>query len=339
MYSNNFNLVADIGGTNARFALVRQDGHVLLEPTTLVCRDYPSIVDAISAYLGVVSVAQPVDAAIAVAAPVVQDRLYMTNHSWGFAVGEVRRALGLRRLKVLNDFTALALALPCLTPEHLCQCGGGEAKAGQAKALLGAGTGLGVSGAIPCGGNWIPLQGEGGHVSYGPLNDAESQVIHCIRQGMGHVSAESLVSGAGLSLLYQTLYQLEHGEPVRVEPLRVVQQAVEAACPVALAALEMFCCILGSLAGNLALTLGATGGVYIGGGIVPRILDYFSRSGFRQRFQDHGRFSVYLQDIPVYVITAPYPALTGAALALNPTYRGIGITSLADKTCGVQVEP
>lgn len=326
MKSNNFSLVADIGGTNARFALVEKGFHVPIEPRTLVCRDYPTVVDAVRAYFAQLSCALPTDAVLAVAGSVTRDWLSMTNHPWSFSVSEVRAALGLRKLKVLNDFTALALALPCLPPQCLHQVGGRDEKPGYAKALIGAGTGLGVSGIVPFNDNWIPLQGEGGHVSYGSLNDDEYRVIQQIRKTAGHVSAELLVSGAGLSLLYQTLYLLDRGRAVRAEPSQIVQQAVEASCPVATGSLSLFCGILGSIAGNLALTLGAKGGVYIGGGIVPRILDYFSSSTFRQRFQDHGRFSAYLEEIPVYVITAAYPALTGAALAINPAYQQLGIT-------------
>jgi len=327
MNTGNYSLIADIGGTNARFALLEGDSKSPIESVNLICADYPNIVEAVRAYLECVPFAKPVDAAIALATAVTNDQLNMTNHSWSFSANETCQALGFRQLKVLNDFTALALAIPYLSDEKYHKVGAGKKDDRHVKAVIGPGTGLGVSGTIPLNGNWFPLQGEGGHVSYGPLNDREAEVIQLIRKNMGHVSAESLVSGSGLSLLYSTLSQLETGEAIQLEPKAITQKAVDGTCPIAIETLSMFCQILGSVAGNLALTLGARGGVYIGGGIVPKMLDFFTDSGFRERFQQHGRFTQYLSDIPTYVIIADYPALIGAALSLNPEYQAIGVTS------------
>lgn len=327
MNTRNYRLIADIGGTNARFALLEGDSHTPVEAVNFVCADYPTVVDAVRAYLELVPFAKPVDAAMAVATVVTNDQLKMTNHSWGFSVNETRQALGLSQLKVLNDFTALALEIPHLPAEKFYQVGGGVADEQHVKAVIGPGTGLGVSGVVPLNGSWFPLQGEGGHVSYGPLNERETKVIQIIRKEMSHVSAESLVSGSGLSLLYRAISQLEGGDPVKLDPPKIAQMAIDGICPVANEALSMFCEILGSVAGNLALTLGARGGVYIGGGIVPKVLDYFSSSGFRRRFEQHGRFTQYLSEIPTSVVTTKYPALMGAAFSLEPEYKSIGVTS------------
>ena len=327
MSDSNYSLIADIGGTNARFALLEGTNQTPIEAQNHVCANYPSIVDAIRSYLDSVPFAKPNNAAIAVATKVTDDQLKMTNNSWAFSIAMTRQALELEQLKVINDFTGLALAIPHLSPEHCYKVGGGLEVDQQVKAVIGPGTGLGVSGAVPLNGSWFPLQGEGGHVSYGPLNERESEIIGVIKKGMDHVSAESLVSGSGLSLLYQAISQLEGSDATNLAPEEITEKAVDGSCPIAIEALTIFCEVLGSVAGNLALTLGSRGGVYIGGGIVPKVLDYFSTSGFRSRFEQKGRFTQYLSDIPTHVITAKYPALTGAAFSLNPEYKTIGITS------------
>jgi glucokinase len=322
-----YSLVADIGGTNARFALVADDTSVAIEPRNLRCAEYATIADAALAYLDQVALGKPYQAAISIASPVTGDAIDMTNHSWSFSVSETRAALGLRHLKVLNDYTALALALPGLRDDQRLQVGEGQGLAGHPIAVLGPGTGLGVSGVVPSGNHWLPLEGEGGHVSYGPLNVREQTIIEVIRERLEHVSAESLVSGRGLSLIYEVITRLDQGAGVKLTPGEVSQRALELDCPAAIETLSIFCNILGTIAGNLALTLGARGGVYIGGGIILRIVDFFSRSGFRQRFEKHGRLTPYLRGIPTYVIDTDYPALAGAVVALGDGYENVGVVS------------
>lgn len=322
-----YSLVADIGGTNARFALVASGATTPVEPRSLACADYATIVDAARAYLEQVSRGEPDRAAISVASPVTGDRLNMTNHSWSFSVQETREALGLRQLKVLNDYTALALALPVLTDTDCIKVGAGEALEGHPRAVLGPGTGLGVSGVVPVGDHWVPLEGEGGHVSYGPLNAREQQIIEVMRENLEHVSAESLVSGPGLAKIHVALTRLEGAAEQPLTPGEITARALQQDCPLATEALSVFCAILGTVAGNLALTLGARGGVFIGGGIVLRILDFFARSSFRERFEQHGRLSGYLRGIPTHVIDTRYPALTGAMVALGKHYENVGVTS------------
>jgi glucokinase len=322
-----YSLVADIGGTNARFALVADATSTAIEPRNLRCAEYETIVDATLAYLDQVALGKPYRAVISIASPVTDDTVDMTNHSWNFSVGATRAALGLRHLKVINDYTALALALPVLRDDQRLQVGEGQGLAGHPIAVLGPGTGLGVSAIVPAGNQWVPLEGEGGHVSYGPLNAREQAIIEIIREKLEHVSAESLVSGFGLSLIYEVITQIEQGVGIKLSPSEVSQRALELDCPVAIETLSIFCNILGTVAGNLALTLGARGGVYLGGGIIPRILDFFSRSGFRERFEKRGRFTSYLQAIPTYVIDTDYPALIGAIVALGEGYTNIGVVS------------
>jgi len=324
-----YSLVADIGGTNARFALVAEGGTDLIEPRSLPVAGYASLVDAAQAYLAQAALGEPVRAAISVALPVTGEVLNMTNHSWSFNVGETRAALGLDYLKLLNDYTALALALPVLSADQCLKVGAGKSLAGHPRAVLGPGTGLGVSGVVPAGDHWVPLESEGGHVSYGPLDAREQQVIEVLREKLEHVSAESLVSGRGLTNIYEALTRIEKGTGERLSPGEVSELALARDSALALEAVSIFCNVLGTVAGNLALTLGARGGVYIGGGIVLRILDLFKRSNFRERFERHGRFTAYLREIPTYVIDTEYPALTGAVVALGEAYEKLGISSRA----------
>lgn len=327
MRIEDLSLIADVGGTNARFALVEGSGLKVKDPLTLACANYPDLVAAITDYLQQISCDLPARASIAIATAVTQDRLVMTNHVWDFSVSDSRLRLGLSSLKVINDFTAQALALPVLQENDLVKVGGGNPLAHQPKAVLGPGTGLGVSGIFPVQDYWYPLQSEGGHVSYGPLNDREAAVIDILRKSYEHVSVETLVSGPGLSLLFNALSTLEGDADSRLHPSEIVAMVQKDSNALAVEALSLFCGILGTTAGNLALTLGAHGGVYIGGGVIPRVMDFFQQSSFRQRFEQHGRFTKYLANIPTYVINTAYPALLGAAVSLQPEYHWLGVTS------------
>ncbi|MCW5320278.1 glucokinase [Verminephrobacter aporrectodeae] len=314
-------LLADIGGTNMRLAWQERPDGPLHDTRVLPCAGYPTVHAAIAAYLAGAAIAAPHEAALGMANPVTGDLVRMTNHSWSFSQSALREALGLRRLIVVNDFTALALALPLLTPDLLRQVGGGVAVAGSAVALLGPGTGLGVSGLVfpPGAHSGVPLSGEGGHVSVAAQTPLEFEVLRILQARYGHVSAERAVCGAGLVDLYHALRQLGQSGAAGVDSAAQVSDlALQDGDPLALQALELFCGFLGNVAGNLALTLGALGGVYIGGGIVPRLGAWFDRSPFRARFEAKGRFQPYLAAIPCWVIDpGATPALYGAARALD----------------------
>lgn len=312
-------LIADIGGTNARFALV--SGARIHDERVYPCADFPTIEDAARRFLNE-SKAAPNEAAFAVAAPLHGDAISMTNHVWRFSVRAVRDALGLSRLIVLNDFTALALALRHLPANELQQVGGNVAVADAPIALLGPGTGLGVSGLIPAGGVWMPLQGEGGHVTLAAVDDREAAALAVLRARFGHVSAERVLSGPGLVHLYEALCALDGQAAKLHSPADITEHGLVATDPAARATLDMFCAMLGTVASNLALTLGAVGGVYIGGGVVPRLQGYFERSPFRRRFEDKGRYAAYLAPIPAFVIHSDLPAMVGLARAFaDPSPR------------------
>ncbi|HET7868399.1 MAG TPA: glucokinase [Burkholderiaceae bacterium] len=316
-------LLGDIGGTNARFALQAHPGAEPSQVATLACAQFPGLEDAIEHYLQQqvgTAAERPHWAAIGIANPVVGDHVRMTNHHWAFSIEALRQRFGWDRFTVINDFTALALSLPALAPADLQQVGGAHAVAGAAVGLIGPGTGLGVSGLLwPAeGGHPVPINGEGGHVTLAPCDDVESAVLAVLRRRFGHVSAERAVSGPGLVNVYQALCEIGGVATLDLDASGVSSRALAGSDVTCRQALDMFCSFLGNLAGNLAVTLGARGGVYIGGGIVPRLGGAFAASPFRQRFEAKGRFQAYLEPIPVFVIQASVsPALLGAARALQ----------------------
>lgn len=313
-------LLADIGGTNARFALEHGPG-VIDQIEVLACAAYPSLAAAVQAYLALPQVAKVTGgvlrhAAFAIANPVTGDQIRMTNHHWEFSIEALRQALGFETLLVVNDFSALARALPHLGP-HKRQVGAGQALPDAPLGLIGAGTGLGVSGLVPHAGSWTALRSEGGHVTFAPSNELELAILQYAWRQFEHVSAERLLSGAGIELIYQALAErAAHAEP-RLAAAEISRRALAGDCALCDQVLDVFCGILGSVAGDLAITLGAQGGVYIGGGIVPRLGQRFDASPFRQRFEAKGRLGSYLAAIPTYVITADYPAFLGVSAILS----------------------
>jgi len=332
-------LLADIGGTSARFGWLaegsRQVGHV----RTLVAAEFAGPGPAAQAYLVDLAAdlgsdfAAPRAAAFAVATAVSGDEVAFTNSGWTFSRAAVRAELGLDGLLVLNDFEALALSLPHLCARQLAAigapanrlpaCAAAEAAGASAAALavIGPGTGLGVAGMVPAFGAWLAIPGEGGHASLAAANDFEAALLAQVRTVFSHVSAERLLSGIGLPVLHgATAVLLARPSPV-LSPRDIVDGALGHHDPVCLRTLEVFCALLGGFAGNVALTLGARGGVFIGGGIVPRLGDFFMRSEFRARFEAKGRFQPYLQSIPTWLITDTLAALTGAASALAAARR------------------
>ena len=310
-------LLADVGGTNARFAL-QQKGGPLTRIEVLPAADFETLEAAAKHYLRQAGQPDVRQAAIGIATAITGDNVEMTNSPWQFSIEKLRNALGLSELFVLNDFTALAWALPGLAADELVQVGGGQPVANAARALIGPGTGLGVSGLIPDAyGGFSALAGEGGHTAFAPTTEEELALWRAGTEAWGRVSVERLVSGPGLRFIYETLCRVAGEAPQALEPQDVSDQALAGTDARCGQALRAFLGILGQTAGDLALTLGARGGVYIGGGIVPRLGDYFSKSPFRQRFEDKGRFEAYNAAIPVFVIHGAHPALAGAAAYLD----------------------
>ena len=315
-------LLGDVGGTNARWAWQSAAGEPVAQVRSLAASDHASIGDSIAAYLKQQQLPPPRDVAFGIATALTGDEVRMTNHHWSFSIAALKTQLGAERLRVINDFEALAHAVPVLGAADLCAVGGGARTAGATLAVIGPGTGLGVSGLVSDGnGGWRVIVGEGGHVTLAAANSREASLLAVMRERFDHVSAERALSGRGLVNLYEAACVLDGETAHLLEPAQVMARAVGEdggeRDPQCAEAVSTFAALLGNVAGNLALTLGARGGVFIGGGIVPRLGARFEALPFRERFESKGRFKSYLQAVPTWVITAESPALLGAARALD----------------------
>lgn len=302
-------LIADVGGTNARFALA-EPGGALQEERHLLVRDHAGLAEAALAYLA----GRPVtEAVIAVATPVESETIRFTNSLWSFSRDTLRARLGLDRLHVINDFAAQALAMPHLAAAELEPLGGGPPEPGRAAGVLGPGTGLGVSALVPGPRGWTALPGEGGHVSFAPGDARERALLATLSERFEHVSTERLLSGNGLLNIAQGLARIDGTACGADSPKAVTDSARDATCPACVEAVALFSAVLGSAAGDLALTLGARGGVFIAGGLSLRLGTLFDRAAFRRRFTAKGRMSAYLEGVPAWLVLRPDTGLIGAA--------------------------
>jgi glucokinase len=341
-YADGPRLLADIGATHARLALESAPG-VLRNVAVLLCDDYAGIVPLLNAYLAQLGEVRISHAAFALANPISGDFIRMTNRDWQFSTDEVRRALGLATLLIVNDFTALAMALPGFKPDELLQIGGGKPQPHAVAGVLGPGTGLGVSGVIPTVDGFVTLGSEGGHVNFAPADEREFAILQYAWREWQHVSNERLISGPGIEIIYRALALRNGVDAPHLSPPRnaaeIVACALEQNDPLCLEVLECFAGMLGGAAANLAVTLGAFGGIFIGGGIVPRVAQWFASSPFRARFEAKGRFRDYLAQIPTYLIMTPNPALYGVASILSEHLRGrTGANTLMERVQHLQHE-
>ena len=309
-------LVGDIGGTHARFAISDIDELTISHFVSFRCAMFPSLPAAVAAYMDSIP-HRPRMAGLAIAAPVVGEKLKLTNLPWTFTRAELRAAAGVEHLSLVNDFEAQALALPYLVPHDLHRIGGGEPDGHAPKVVLGPGTGLGVAGLVPSLSGWIALASEGGHVTFAAETAEELAIVDRLRDESGHVSAEHLISGPALLKVYRTLGMLRDLPDEAADSVEIVRLALADEDPVAVATLDYFVKWLGRFAGDMALAFGARGGVYLGGGIVPHIIGALETSGFRKAFEDKGESSAYLAPIPVSIIKAGDTGLRGAAVALS----------------------
>lgn len=315
-------LVGDIGGTNARFALWREQR--LEAVRVLATADFATPQQAIRAYLeDLGQTLAEVDAVcLACAGPVRGDEFRFTNNHWRLNRPDFCRELGLSELLLINDFYAMALGMTRVRPEELTEVCPGSADPERPRLVIGPGTGLGVGTLLPLGdGLWRALPGEGGHVDLPIGSLREAELWQHLHRQQGHVSAENILSGSGLLTLYRASCALDGREAVLASPAEVTEAAL-AGEPYARQVLEQFCCFLGRVAGNNVLTLGARGGVYIAGGMVPRFADFFLASGFARCLRDKGLMSRYFDDIPVWLVRAEYPGLLGAGEALQRAMEG-----------------
>jgi len=308
-------LVADIGGTNARFAIADLDGPVVPHFDTLSAARFRSLPEAAAAYLKNVGVT-PKWAAFAVAGPVTGDRASITNLRWTMTRDEMRAATGAEAVLLVNDFEAMALSVPLLTGADLRQVGGTTPVERATKAVVGPGTGLGVGGIVWSANRWMPIPGEGGHTTFAAETAEELKILERLHHGLDHFSNERVLSGPGIINLYAAFAAHRGVAAPVLEASEVTRRALCNEDPVAVEAMDFFVKALGRVAGDAALMLGAQGGVYLGGGIPPKIQDALAGPIFRTAFESKGRLAPFLKPIPVYVILARDAGLRGTAVAL-----------------------
>jgi glucokinase len=315
-------LVADVGGTNVRFGLMRSADVGVADVLAFACADFASLEAAARTYLDRIAQRDgapvaPRAAALALATAINGPVVKMTNSAWTISRNGVAAALGAEQVLLLNDFEALALALPYLGDGETQWIGSARPDRSLPMAVIGPGTGLGVSSCVPSATGWIAVAGEGGHATATPADDFESDVLRVMRQQFPHVSAERVLSGIGLPSLYAAVCQLRGSAPVSLDARAITRRALEDGDADCRATLDTFCAMLGTFAGNVALTVGARGGVFVAGGIAQKLGTELLGSRFRERFEAKGRFAGYMARIATGLITAPHAALTGAAQSLD----------------------
>jgi glucokinase len=310
-------LIGDIGGTNARFALATPDQPGFHDVLTLKCADYASADDAIRHYLGDVSAASPGVICLAVAGPIVNNTVEVTNNHWTLNAADIAADFGIDRVRLLNDFEALAHSIPHLSAGDLESIGLPEKKPLPEEqfnvAIVGPGTGLGAAGLIKRGSTVIPIVGEGGHIGFAPKSQVQVEILAALRGKFDRVSVERLVSGSGLENIYWALTRIHGEQRTQLSAKEIFANAGDGGDPRAAEATHMFFEILGQVAGDLAMTMGAEDGVYLAGGIAKRYPEMLQNSGFRNAFDNKGRHRAYMERIPTMLITHDEPGLLGSA--------------------------
>ena len=333
------NLIADIGGTNIRIAQATTNpeadqsdseatdidsmGINISDIETYQCKQFTSLAEVLAHYIEVKALADTsINACFAIACPVDKDLISMTNLPWQFSQKELQQALKLNSLSFINDYTAIAMAIPLLSDNQKVKIGGGTSVAGKPISVCGPGTGLGVANLVSVNisgkSQWHCISGEGGHIDFAAVNETEQQVMNFIQGLKKRVSYEQLLSGYGLEQIHQALLFINQGKEIttvkdKLSARDITTNALNGTCEICQQTLTLFCNVLGSFAGNLALIMNSQGGVYIAGGIVPRFINYLKSSDFRARFESKGRLAYITEQAPTYVITEEQPGLLGAA--------------------------
>ncbi|MDH4395067.1 MAG: glucokinase [Limnobacter sp.] len=317
MSQSAYHLVGDVGGTHARLALLQGDSNQLVSIETRHCADFPSLQAAIHHYLEGQQVAHLESACLALACPVNADRIQFTNNPWSFSREELRTEFNLKAIRLVNDFTAMALGMLHVPQDQLLSLTPQLQWTREVRAVIGPGTGLGFSALIPSQSDWQALSTEGGHVAFAPRDELELEILRILmKRHNNRVSAERVLCGQGLVNIYSALAEIHRLDAVYSTPAEITQGAMKGD-GLAKQALNRFCNMLGDYAGDMVLALGAMGGVYLCGGILPRIQDQFLASDFMAHFTNKGRFTEYLAGVPVALSLAEQPGLMGAAVALR----------------------
>jgi len=315
-------IVADVGGTNARFALTRPGIAEVEHMETLQVKDFNHISDAFRVFMRGRDIGEGTHACVAFAGPIEGDQVRLTNGDWAFSVEQTRGDLALERLLLINDFKAQAAALPFIPDDHLILLGGGESVVGRPKLVIGPGTGLGVAATVPGPAGHTIIESEGGHIGLSPSTSREMAVHHVLIEKFGRVSAERILCGAGLRNLYAALHTIDGRHLVERTEAEIVSGALDEGSALCVETLDMFFAYLGTVAGDLALAFGSLGGVYIAGGIIPRVYESLATSAFRARFEAKGRLAPMLKNIPTYLVMSEHAGLIGASACLSESTNG-----------------
>ena len=308
-------LVADIGGTNARFAMAKPSGggYSIEHRETFRAEDFEHVSDAAHAFLESWTGDKPNKACFAVAAAISGDEIDFTNSPWRFRLTEIVGQLGVDEFRAINDFEAQARGVTYMSPDDLELIKPGEPDATAPSVVFGPGTGLGCGLSIPYPGGRRIVSTEGGHPAFAPGTEKEIEVLRFVQREYGYVSYERILSGRGLVNIHRALCVVAGLPRVTLTPMEITKAALDGALPIAKEAVDMFCAVLGSYAGGAVLITGARGGAYIAGGIVPKILPILKESDFVERFSNRGPMSHYMEDVPIYVLTTDEAAFMGAA--------------------------
>ena len=313
-----YNLVGDIGATNARFALVAPGSSDIENIQSLKCEDFDNIQSAISFYISSFLELDIVSACFATAGTVHLDVFKLANNHWTINKSDVAKTLNGVTIKWINDFTAQAFATTTLTDGEVITLNKGIVKPEKLRLVIGPGTGLGVCGLIMSPSGWLPIAGEGGHSDFAPNTSIEYEILTLLAKKFGHVAVERILSGPGIMNLYEALCQINGKDRIYTTPSEITAAAVNAgADPIADETIQMFCKIFGSVAGSMALTVGALGGVYITSDLVRNFLDLFIESDFQKSFESKGRLQPVLEDIPVYLSKKKNMGLIGTVYEIN----------------------
>jgi len=315
--TGNIRLVGDVGGTNARLAWVDEKDQ-LQDIRNFSCQDYTGLDEIYRSYCQQMAI-HPTAVCFAVAGPVGPDEVRISNLDWCFSIQGLQRLLDVPKLHIVNDFAALARALPLLPDRSLRLLLAADGEHYGTRAVIGPGTGLGTAAIVWYGGGWQVIAAEGGHMTLPIRTDREVEVWRLMRRHYKRISAERVLCGPGIVELYRSVCELENIVPRFSTAAEVVDAGQHHQDDQAVESLYMFCALLGDVAGNFALCVGATGGVYLGGGILPRIISFLQASEFTERFRNRGRADEFIRRMPVFVICEPYPALPGCVAYLSQT--------------------
>lgn len=310
-----YNLIADVGGTNIRLALLIDDTQVAL--TCFKCADFDSLEAVVKHYISLHCDGVVINACFGIAGPVVGDVYTMTNLGWRFSVESLQQALGLEQVYCINDYTAISMSVPKLSPDDLYTVHSGEIDETEARVICGPGTGLGLALLVKVNDYYQCLSGEGGHSEFAPNNLMQLKVLEVLMSQFSHVSVERLLSGQGIVNIYQALAKIKQQDaPVR-DASEISQGYIDKADELCIETMELFCDVLAQFLGSTVLCCSGFGGVYIAGGIMPRIIDYIDIKRFISAYSAKGRMGDYVMRAPIYLITHPQPGLIGASVYLN----------------------